>query len=49
VGHHRLTAALDGAEARHPGLAFVGVDRGGVGVSDRIRVAREGLERIRRR
>lgn len=49
VGHHRLIDALDGAEARHPGLAFVGVDRGGVGVSDRIRVAREGLERIRRR
>ena len=49
VGHHRLIAALDSAEARHPGLAFVGVDRGGVGVSDRIRVAREGLERILRK
>lgn len=48
VGHHRLVEAMNRAEARHPGLAFVGVDRGGIGVSDRIREAREGLERIAR-
>ncbi len=47
VGHFRLVEALDAAEDRNPGLVFVGVDRGGVGVSDRLRVAREGLDRVR--
>lgn len=47
VGHHRVVEALDAAEARNPGLVFVGVDRGGVGVSDRLRVVREGLERVK--
>jgi oxygen-dependent protoporphyrinogen oxidase len=45
VGHHLLVEALDASEKDAPGLAFAGVDRGGVGVSDRIRIAREAVER----
>jgi oxygen-dependent protoporphyrinogen oxidase len=49
VGHHRVIAAFDDAEAANPGLVFAGVDRGGVGVSDRVRVAREAVERVHMR
>lgn len=45
VGHHRLIAAMDAFEESAPGFVFAGVDRGGVGVSDRIRIAREAVER----
>ncbi|MEN9845508.1 MAG: hypothetical protein RIS36_655 [Pseudomonadota bacterium] len=46
VGHHNVIAALDRAESEHPGLVFAGVDRGGVGVTDRVRVAREAVQRL---
>lgn len=45
VGHHLLVEAMDAAERDAPGVVFAGVDRGGVGVSDRIRIAREAVER----
>jgi oxygen-dependent protoporphyrinogen oxidase len=40
VGHHRLVAACDAFEARNPGVFLAGVERGGVGVSDRIKMAK---------
>lgn len=46
VGHFRLVEALDQAEKGLPGIVFAGVDRGGVGVSDRIRIAREAVDRV---
>lgn len=49
VGHHKVVAALSSVEVAHPGLVFAGVDRGGVGVSDRVRMAREAVERVCRR
>jgi oxygen-dependent protoporphyrinogen oxidase len=48
VGHYRVVEALDRVESANPGIVFAGVDRGGVGVSDRIRIAREGVERLSR-
>lgn len=48
VGHHKLVAQLDSCEEKFPGIVFAGVDRGGVGVSDRIRIAREAARRLRR-
>jgi oxygen-dependent protoporphyrinogen oxidase len=48
VGHHKLVKLLDQCEYDHPGIVFAGVDRGGVGVSDRIRLAREAVKRFRR-
>jgi oxygen-dependent protoporphyrinogen oxidase len=48
VGHHALVAQLDQCEKQFPGVVFAGVDRGGVGVSDRIRIAREAVKRFRR-
>ena len=48
VGHHRLVAKLDECEHRFPGVVFAGVDRGGVGVSDRIRISKEAIKRFRR-
>ena len=48
VGHHTVVAALDKVESDHPGLVFAGVDRGGVGVTDRVRVAREAVQRVYR-
>jgi oxygen-dependent protoporphyrinogen oxidase len=44
VGHYRLVASLDACERENPGVFCVGVDRGGVGVSDRIRMARQASE-----
>lgn len=46
VGHHALVASLDECEIAHPGLVFAGVDRGGIGVSDRVRIAREAVQRV---
>ena len=48
VGHYKLVAQLDNCEKRFPGVVFAGIDRGGVGVSDRIRIAREAVKRFRR-
>lgn len=48
VGHHRLVSQLDQCEQDVPGIVFAGVDRGGVGVSDRIRIAKESVKRFRR-
>jgi protoporphyrinogen oxidase len=48
VGHHKLVEQLDACEKKFPGVVFAGVDRGGVGVSDRIRVAREAARKLRR-
>jgi oxygen-dependent protoporphyrinogen oxidase len=48
VGHYKLVKLLDQCEYDHPGIVFAGVDRGGVGVSDRIRLAREAVKRFRR-
>ncbi len=36
LGHHHLDQQLAACEARFPGLEFLGVDRGGVGVPDRL-------------
>ena len=46
VGHFRTVAAIDSFEAKFPGVVVASVDRGGVGVSDRIRVAREAVGRL---
>ena len=48
VGHHRIVKAMDACEHDFPGIVFAGVDRGGVGVSERIRIAREAVKRLRR-
>jgi oxygen-dependent protoporphyrinogen oxidase len=39
VGHYRVEEQFHYTEQRNPGLCFLGVDRGGVGVPDRIRIA----------
>jgi oxygen-dependent protoporphyrinogen oxidase len=46
VGHHRLVTALDELEMNLKGVVIAGLDRGGVGVSDRVRVAREAVARL---
>lgn len=48
VGHHQIVKAMDACEHDFPGIVFAGVDRGGVGVSERIRIAREAVKRLRR-
>jgi oxygen-dependent protoporphyrinogen oxidase len=48
VGHHQIVKALDACEHASPGIVFASVDRGGVGVSERIRLAREAVKRLRR-
>lgn len=48
VGHHTIVDAMDVCESEWPGIVFSGVERGGVGVSDRIRVAHEAVHRFRR-
>jgi oxygen-dependent protoporphyrinogen oxidase len=48
VGHYELVNKLDECEHAFPGLVFAGVDRGGVGVSDRIRIAKEAVKKFRR-
>ena len=49
VGHHKVVAKFDEVEAALPGLVFAGVDRGGVGVTDRVRIAREAVDRVQKR
>lgn len=39
MGHLALMAEMHRAEARHPGLHFIGADLGGVGVPDRVAAA----------
>lgn len=39
LGHYKLLEAQDKLEERLPGLSFIGVDRGGVGVPDRVSAA----------
>ena len=48
VGHHQIVKTMDACEHDFPGVVFAGVDRGGVGVSERIRIAREAVRRLRR-
>ena len=43
VGHLEIVAAMERFEQQNPGLLFVGADRGGVGVGDRIRVVESVL------
>lgn len=43
VGHRRLVELMRGEERNHPGLLFVGVDQGGVGVSHRVRTVVEQI------
>jgi protoporphyrinogen oxidase len=47
-GHYKVVEALDACEHDFPGIVFASVDRGGVGVSDRIRIAREAVKRFRK-
>lgn len=49
VGHYKVVAKLDEVEAANPGVVFAGVDRGGIGVTDRVRIAREAVERVHKR
>ena len=44
VGHFRLTERMDAVERAYPGLRFIGADRGGVSVPDRIKAAYELVE-----
>ncbi len=46
VGHHKKVAELDALERERPGLVVCGVDRGGVGISDRIRAGISAVERL---
>jgi len=48
VGHHKLVEGLDRLEQEHPGIVIASVDRGGIGVSDRIRLAQDAVKRFRR-
>jgi len=47
-GHYKVVEALDACEHDFPGVVFASVDRGGVGVSDRIRIAQEAVRRFRK-
>jgi oxygen-dependent protoporphyrinogen oxidase len=47
-GHHQLVESLDACEHEFPGVVFASVDRGGVGVSDRIRISRDAVKRFRK-
>lgn len=46
VGHYKVVAALDRFEESCPGLVICGVDRGGVGVTERVRLAQESVQRL---
>jgi len=39
VGHYKLVEYMEKLETDYPGLHFIGVDRGGVGVGDRVKMA----------
>lgn len=47
VGHWRVCDAVASMERHHPGLSFIGAERGGIGVPDRVaegmRVVQEGV------
>lgn len=43
VGHWKVVEGMRECERRHPGLLFCGVDSGGVGVPDRVRLAMESV------
>lgn len=45
LGHYRIVEAMAAIEQRCPGLHFIGADRGGVGVADRVRVATQAAFR----
>jgi oxygen-dependent protoporphyrinogen oxidase len=47
-GHYQLVESFDACEHEFPGVVFASVDRGGVGVSDRIRISREAVKRFRK-
>lgn len=49
VGHYKVVSKLDDVEVANPGVVFAGVDRGGVGVTDRVRIAREAVARMHKR
>ncbi len=46
VGHYRKVAEIDALERERPGLVVCGVDRGGVGISDRISAGIGAIERL---
>lgn len=46
IGHHRKVAELDALEREFSGFAVSGVDRGGVGISDRISAGVAAIERL---
>jgi protoporphyrinogen oxidase len=46
VGHHAVVAEMDRLEAENPGIIIASVDRGAVGASDRVRIARESVARL---
>ena len=48
MGHYQLVESLDACEREFPGVVFASVDRGGIGVSDRIRIARDAVRRFRK-
>ncbi len=39
VGYYLLQSAFEAAEAKFPGLKFLGTDQAGIGVSDRIKIS----------
>lgn len=45
LGHFKLLDLFTKLEQQHPGLYFIGADRGGVGVADRIASTQEALLR----
>lgn len=49
LGHGELLASLDLTESRLPGLHFLGNWRGGAAVGERIRLAREAVDKILRK
>ncbi len=48
LGHYEVVAEMNRCEESHPGIVFAGVARGGIGVSDRIRVVHDAVNRFRR-
>ena len=46
MGHYKLIQALDNLEKECPGLYFIGAERGGVAVPDRIATVREIVRQV---
>lgn len=46
AGHHEMAGMMADLEREHPGLFLLGTDKGGVGVPDRVRMAREAVDKI---